>query len=72
MWKGLNRCWNFMESGSESATYESFAYSGYRLGDVNTKIEDPCVGSWVRQKFRMCRLQITNYNYITNCVTTKI
>ena len=27
MWKGCNHCWNFMESGSESATYEVFVSS---------------------------------------------
>ena len=30
MWIGSNHCWNFMESGSESATY-TIGFSNYHI-----------------------------------------
>ena len=32
MWKGPNHCWNFMESGSESATYTKKKWAYFSFG----------------------------------------
>ena len=49
MWKGPNPCWNFMESGSESATYETVTFA--TVVTVVTVVTKNCVTKNLSLKF---------------------
>ena len=73
MWKGLNHCWNFMKSGSESTTHDFFKsfFCQQEIGNIFIKLFF-CLSQnfFLSTDFSYHKIKIRQNNYIIKKIIT--